>query len=131
MPPCRSRTPHPQSAEKDRAGSFVLSVAYSPDGRRLACGTMDGTVAVFDTATAQLLHTLPVRGRARLRCVDCVSSLRVGPDAAREPVQGLHMPVRSLAWLPDSATLVVACDDGFVSMCVLFCAHPLKLQPSL
>ena len=26
------------------------------------------------------------------------------------------MAVRSLAWLPDSATLLVACDDGFVSM---------------
>jgi len=23
---------------------FVLSVAYSPDGTRLACGAMDGTV---------------------------------------------------------------------------------------
>jgi hypothetical protein len=53
----------PQSEEKDRAGAFVLSVAYSGDGRRLACGTMNGTVAVFDTATATLLHTLPVRLR--------------------------------------------------------------------
>lgn len=36
----------------------MLSVAYSPDGRRLACGSMDGTVAVFDTASGKLLHTL-------------------------------------------------------------------------
>ena len=37
---------------------FVLSVAQSPDGRWLASGSMDGTVAVFDAATGQLLHTL-------------------------------------------------------------------------
>ena len=45
----------------------MLSVAYSPDGRRLACGAMDGTVAVFDVPSGKLLHTLtghhkPVRG---------------------------------------------------------------------
>lgn len=56
-------TPRPasQAEHRDRAGSFVLSLAYSPDGRRLACGTMDGTVAVFDVATAKLMHTLVVR----------------------------------------------------------------------
>jgi WD repeat-containing protein 61 len=26
------------------------------------------------------------------------------------------MPVRSLAWLPDSETLLTACDDGYVSL---------------
>lgn len=44
----------------------MLSVAYSPDGQRLACGAMDGTVAVFDTATGNVLgvlegHYKPVR----------------------------------------------------------------------
>lgn len=66
----------------------MLCVAYSPDGRLLACGTMDGTVAVFDAATAALLHSLP----------------------------GRHLPVRSLAFLADCATLVVACDDGRVAL---------------
>lgn len=62
----------------------MLSVAYSPDGTRVACGSMGGTVAVFDVATAQLLHTLP----------------------------GLHKAVRCVTWGADSATLVAACDDG-------------------
>jgi hypothetical protein len=25
--------------------------------------------------------------------------------------------VRSLTWLPDSATLLTACDDGYINMC--------------
>ena len=33
-------------------------MAYSPDGKRLACGSMDGTVGVFDVASGKLLHTL-------------------------------------------------------------------------
>jgi WD repeat-containing protein 61 len=70
--------------EADAAGAFVLSVAYSPDGRRLACGAMGGTVAVFDTATQQLLHTLP----------------------------GLSKGVRSLAWSSSGSLLAAACDDG-------------------
>ncbi|GAB4815773.1 hypothetical protein N2152v2_002819 [Parachlorella kessleri] len=61
--------PMPSGDEKQRKERFVLSVAYSPDGRRLAAGSMDGTVAVFDVATGGLLHTLeghfkPVRGLA-------------------------------------------------------------------
>lgn len=47
-----------QGEENFKKERFVLSVAYSPDGRRLACGSMDGTVGVFDTASGKLLHTL-------------------------------------------------------------------------
>jgi WD repeat-containing protein 61 len=47
-----------QADEKLKKDKFVLSVAFSPDGRRLACGVMDGTVAIFDVPSGQLLHTL-------------------------------------------------------------------------
>lgn len=47
-----------QADEKFKKDKFVLSVAFSPDGRRLACGVMDGTVAVFDVPSGKLLHTL-------------------------------------------------------------------------
>jgi WD repeat-containing protein 61 len=42
--------PHPEGARPDKTGSvkFVLSVAWSPDGKLLACGSMDGTIAVYD-----------------------------------------------------------------------------------
>ena len=58
-----------QGEEKFKKEKFVLSVAYSPDGRRLACGCMDGSVTVFDTGSRKPLHQLeghykPVRGLA-------------------------------------------------------------------
>mmetsp|Transcript_33252 Transcript_33252/g.81713 ORF Transcript_33252/g.81713 Transcript_33252/m.81713 type:complete len:318 (-) Transcript_33252:129-1082(-) len=76
------------SADKPKHGRFVQSVAYSGDGRRVACGAMDGTVAVFDTGSGKLLHTL----------------------------EGHAMPVRSLAFSVDSKTLFTACDDGHIHM---------------
>ena len=47
-----------QADEKHKREKYVLSVAFSPDGRRLACGVMDGTVAVFDVPSGKLMHTL-------------------------------------------------------------------------
>eukprot|EP00897_Mesotaenium_endlicherianum_P005574 jgi/Mesen1/5044/ME000025S04446 len=70
-------------------GKFVLAVAWSADGRRLACSTMDGTVAVFDVARQRLLHTLG----------------------------GHHMPVRSLCFSPvDARLLFTASDDMHVHL---------------
>lgn len=52
--------------DKVKKEKFVLCVAYSPDGKRLACGTMDGSVFIFDVAANKLLgnvegHYKPVR----------------------------------------------------------------------
>ncbi len=44
------------SFKKER---FVVSVAYSPDGKRVASGSMDGSVCVWDASSSRLLHTLP------------------------------------------------------------------------
>lgn len=41
-----------------RIKKFVLSVAWSSDGRRIACCSMDGTVSIFDVARAKFLHHL-------------------------------------------------------------------------
>ena len=73
-------SPSSSSSSKDK---FVLSVAYSPDGRRLACGSMDGGVALFDVARGKLLSSLP----------------------------GHHRPVRSVAFSADSAKVLTGCDD--------------------
>lgn len=73
---------------KDAAGRFALSVAFSPDGRRVACGAMDGAVHVFDVGSGKHIHKL----------------------------DGHALPVRSLAYLPDSQTLLTACDDKHVHL---------------
>ncbi|XP_021276505.1 WD repeat-containing protein VIP3 [Herrania umbratica] len=78
----------PKPSDKSSSKKFVLSVAWSPDGRRLACGSMDGTISVFDVARAKFLHHL----------------------------EGHYMPVRSLVFSPepDSRKLYSASDDGHV-----------------
>ncbi|KAK2076128.1 hypothetical protein QBZ16_001060 [Prototheca wickerhamii] len=75
--------PQPTRPQTPGNSLFVLSVACSPDGRRIAAGTMDGTIALFDAASGKLAGTLP----------------------------GHHKAVRSLAFTPDSRHLLTACDD--------------------
>jgi WD repeat-containing protein 61 len=78
--------PRPEGARPDKTGSgkFVLSVAWSPDGKLLACGSMDGTIAVYDAVRMKFLHHL----------------------------EGHHMPVRSMVFSPvDPHVLFTACDD--------------------
>jgi len=67
------------------AERFARSVAYAPDGSLIACGAMDGTVAIFDTNTGTCLHTLEGHGR----------------------------PVRDVTFSPDGKTAYTACDDGY------------------
>ncbi|XP_031093569.1 WD repeat-containing protein VIP3 [Ipomoea triloba] len=77
--------------EKSNTKKFVLSVAWSPDGRLIACGSMDGTISVFDVIRAKFLHFL----------------------------EGHCMPVRSLVFSPslhDARVLFSASDDGHVHM---------------
>lgn len=73
----------PQPDENQRKEQFVLSVACSPDGRKLAAGSMNGTVAIFDADNGGLLHSL----------------------------KGHFKAVRSLTFTPDSKFLITGCDD--------------------
>lgn len=76
-------------SEKSANKKFALSVAWSPDGRQIACGSMDGTISVFDVARAKFLHHL----------------------------EGHCMPVRSLVYSSaplDSRVLFSASDDGHI-----------------
>lgn len=79
----------PKPSDKTSSKKFVLSVAWSPNGKRLACGSMDGTICVFDVDRAKLLHQL----------------------------EGHNMPVRSLVFSPvDPRVLFSGSDDGHVNM---------------
>lgn len=83
------RVEGPKPSDKSGSKKFVLSVAWSPDGKRLACGSMDGTISVFDVQRAKFLHHL----------------------------EGHFMPVRSLVYSPyDPRLLFSASDDGNVHM---------------
>ncbi|KAG0561296.1 hypothetical protein KC19_9G052800 [Ceratodon purpureus] len=78
-----------KASDKTGLGKFVLGVAWSLDGKNLACSTMDGTVAIFDVAKEKLLHTL----------------------------EGHNMPVRSLVFSPvDNNVLFTASDDKHIHM---------------
>ena len=46
-----------QTDDKIKKDKFVLSVAYSPDGKRIACGTASGRVSIFDCQSGTLLHS--------------------------------------------------------------------------
>ena len=121
-----------QGEDKQRSERFALSVAASPDGRRLAVGCMDGTVAVFDSESGALLCTL----QGHFKAVRSLAFTPGGrPDAvhaawARGTAQPgaalrcaavpVHLDCRSRHRLPprmphpvlaDSKMLLTACDD--------------------
>lgn len=76
-------------SDKSSSKKFVLSVAWSPDGKRLACGSMDGTISIFDVARAKFLHHL----------------------------EGHLMPVRSLVYSPIEPRLLFSgSDDAHIHM---------------
>jgi WD40 repeat protein/tetratricopeptide (TPR) repeat protein len=110
----------------------VLSVAFSPDGRRLASGSLDGTVKVWDTATGQAKQTLHghnglVSGVAfspdGKRLASCggtpyetgevkVWDLATGREALT--LRGHRGLVNSVAFSPDGKRLASASWDGTV-----------------
>ena len=69
-------------------GKFLMSVAFSPDGSKVAAGSADGAVTVFDVSTHKLLHKL----------------------------EGHALSVRALAFSKDSTTLFSGSDDAHINM---------------
>jgi WD repeat-containing protein 61 len=71
-----------------RAVASPCHALQSPDGRHIASGAIDGIISVFDVASGKLVHTL----------------------------EGHAMPIRSLAFSPDSQLLLTASDDGHMKL---------------
>jgi WD40 repeat protein len=61
-PPSR-RCPAAPALGLQGHSEFVFSVAWSPDGRQLASGSMDNTLCVWDAASGTCTATLEVGGR--------------------------------------------------------------------
>ncbi|RYP12681.1 hypothetical protein DL765_007220 [Monosporascus sp. GIB2] len=111
-------------------GSLVISVAFSPDGSRVASGSWDHTVKVWDAATGACLSTLEGHG-------DWVYSVAFSPDGSRvasgsrdgtvkvwdaatgaclSTLEGHHRDVTSVAFSPDGSRLASGSDDHTVKV---------------
>ena len=106
----------------------IASVAYSPDGQTLACGTYDNTILLFDTEAWQ--HRKTLEGHA-----DTVTTLAFSPDGETLAsgssdntirlwhsitgeqiyrLKGHTESVNDLAFSPDCATLASGGWDGTI-----------------
>ena len=72
----------------ETGGKFVMSVAFSPDGSKVACGAADGTISIFDANAHKRLHKL----------------------------DGHALAVRALTFSKDSATLYSGSDDAHINV---------------
>jgi len=68
----------------DRVTDMVLSVTFSPDGKRLAAGGADGTVRIYELASPAVPPDLPAR-RSHLiaQHSDWVTAVAFNPDGSR------------------------------------------------
>ncbi|HEY4002795.1 MAG TPA: PQQ-binding-like beta-propeller repeat protein [Candidatus Xenobia bacterium] len=109
----------------------VESLAFSPDGRRLAAGNASGYISVFDTKSGEVLVTYPPQDEFG------VSSLAFAPDNRTlisghfagevrqqdvptktvylsRPIAEHYKGVSDVAVSPDGKTVVAAIDGGFL-----------------
>lgn len=110
---------------------LVTSIAWSPDGRYLASASLDGTVQVWEAASARpcfpsLQHQCPVRvvawspDGARLASAGADGSLRIWNasegDQPRVASVGYEGALTTLAWSPDGSCLLSGGADGMVCL---------------
>ncbi len=125
-----SRLCHPDELTLEGHAGSVWSVAFSPDGQRLASGSGDGTVKIWDSATGKELYSFK-------RHASFVTSVAFSPDGQRLAsgsddktvkiwdsaigkelftLRGHTGQVWSVAFSPDGQRLASGCEDGTVKI---------------
>jgi eukaryotic-like serine/threonine-protein kinase len=108
----------------------VKNVAFSPDGKRIATASDDGTVKVWDTTRGTLIHTLKghnevVNGVAfspdskRIATASDDGTAKVWDAATGQETLTLNEhtgAVRGVAFSPDGMRIATASDDGTVKV---------------
>jgi WD40 repeat protein len=92
----------------------ATSVAFSPDGARLASGVVDGSVLVWDAATGDLLLRLAGEGRDRLEPAAVWYSVAAELDPASPAGPGAVLrPLTGRTFVPDDAEQAAVAAVGF------------------
>src|SRR5262249_27034425 len=76
------------------ASSGATAVAFSPDGRRLATGSLEGPITVCDVATGRIIRTLTGHTSG-------VTSVAFSPDGTRLASSGLGGVIKVWDWERD------------------------------
>jgi WD40 repeat protein/serine/threonine protein kinase len=101
-------------------GTSLLSLAWSPDGGKLAAASDDGTAKIWDAGTGNELLTL--HGHKP-------SVVKLGTDD--DPFgDGARNNVNGVAWSPDGKLLASAGDDGIVQVYAIDEVELLRLVRS-
>ncbi len=129
---CRT-TPPRMSFNVDPGG--VLSVAWSPDDRKVASGSADGVLRIWDVITGACVASFvgessPIRAVAWSPITDLVATIGQGGtvriwDLQRKQVVFQEEPatelppgreLRAAAWSPEGTRLATAAGDGWIKI---------------
>lgn len=113
------------------AKRVVRSVAFSPDGRRVAATSGDHTIKVWDAATGTVLSSwkkhnheiwqLAFSPDGRwLACVSMDQTMKIWEAATGQGeviLKECHSGAWSVAFSPDSKRVAVGCGDGTIRVC--------------